>query len=244
MQFEGLIMQFLSCRQCFGARLRGRHIPPRRQHRRAPSPGFATEDIMTSPLYVIAILTLVAIPNAPLLAQENSAEMPTPASRPQPQPTSTPRFAFHRIDGGFLRLDLFTGAIASCSQNGADWSCIPGRDERAVLEGEIARLQRNNAALKNALLEHGVPLPPTLPSASVGGRGEPQPTAPPETLPRPPQTVPPVASAPTPSPRLGEPDRASPDDAEVERIMTVMERVGRRLIEMMVNIQRDLQKKG
>jgi hypothetical protein len=56
--------------------------------------------------------------------------------------------------------------------------------------------------------------------------------------------VPPVASAPTPSPRLGEPDRASPDDAEVERIMTVMERVGRRLIEMMVNIQRDLQKKG
>jgi hypothetical protein len=56
--------------------------------------------------------------------------------------------------------------------------------------------------------------------------------------------MPPVASAPTPSARPGEPDRASPDDAEIERIMTVMERVLRRFIEMTVNIQRDLQRKG
>src|SRR5260370_19528418 len=104
-----------------------------------------------------------------------------------------PRFVFHRTDGGFLRLDLFTGAVASCSQNAADWTCVPGRDERAALDREIARLQRDNAALKNALLEHGVPLPdistPSPPNRGGSG-GAPVPA---ETIPRPPQTVPPAA---------------------------------------------------
>jgi hypothetical protein len=212
----------------------------------------ATGDIMGPILYVIAILAMIP---RPLLAQENSVEMPSQAPRPQVQPSQppdfgNPRFVFHRSDGAFLRLDLVTGAVASCSQNAADWTCVPGRDERAALDHEIARLQRDNAALKNALLEHGVPLPngmkadaPTLPSATGGGgsRGAPVPA---ETIPRPPQTVPPAASAPPPSAKSGEPDRASREDAEIERIMTIMEKVWRRLVEMMTNIQRDLQKKG
>jgi hypothetical protein len=143
---------------------------------------------------------------------------------------------FHRSDGGFVRLDLVTGAIASCSQNAADWTCAPGRDERAALDHEIARLQRDNAALKNALLEHGVPLPDASTPSSA--------PVPAETIPRPPQTVPPTASAPPPPAKPGEPDQASRDDAEVERIMTMMEKVWRRLVEMMMNIQRELQKKG
>jgi hypothetical protein len=143
---------------------------------------------------------------------------------------------FYRSDGGFVRLDLVTGAVASCSQNAADWTCVPGRDERAALDREIVRLQRDNAALKNALLEHGVPLPDDMKADA--------PTVPAETIPRPPQTVPPTASAPPPSAKPGEADRASRDDAEVERIMTMMEKVWRRLVEMMMNTQRDLQKKG
>jgi hypothetical protein len=215
------------------------------------------EDIMGLFLCVIAILAMMA---RPLLAQENSAEIPTQAPRPQPQVPpayppplagegrqgadfSNPRFVFHRSGGGFLRLDLVTGAVASCSPNAADWTCVPGRDERAALDREIARLQRDNAALKNALLEHGVPLPDaSTPSPAGGGSGGAP--VPAETIPRPPQTVPPAASAPPPSTKPGEPDRASRDDAEVERIMTMMEKVWRRLVEMMMNIQRDLQKKG
>lgn len=210
----------------------------------------------------LCVITILVMMSSALSAQENSAEMPTQAPRPQPQlpapspqagegregaqDSGSPRFVFHRSGGGFVRLDLVTGAIASCSQNAADWTCVPGRDERAALDHEIARLQRDNAALKNALLEHGVPLPndmkadaPALPSASSGGAPVPA-----ETIPRPPQTVPPTASAPPPSAKPGEPERALRDDAEVERIMAMMEKVWRRLVEMMMNIQRDLQKKG
>ena len=220
---------------------------------RAPRLGLQRGGVMSLFLYVIAILAMMP---RPLLAQGNSVEMPAQAPRPQPQVQqsqpdfSNPRFVFHRSGGGFLRLDLVTGAVASCSQNVADWTCVPGRDERAALDREIAQLQRDNAALKNALLEHGVPLPndmkadaPTLPSAT-GGRGSGGAPVPAETIPRPPQTVPPAASAPPPSAKSGEPDRASRDDAEIERIMTMMEKVWRRLVEMMMNIQRDLQKKG
>ena len=251
-------MWFLCCRQSFG---RAFAPPPRAARRamRAPRRGLQLRDLMSSFLYVIAILATMA---TPLLAQENSAEMPTQAPRPQPQAPppyppphagegregapdfGNPRFVFHRTDGGFLRLDLFTGAVASCSQNAADWTCVPGRDERAALDREIARLQRDNAALKNALLEHGVPLPDASTSSLVGGGGSGGAPVPAETVPRPPQTVPPAASPPPPSAKSGEPDRASRDDAEIERIMTMMEKVWRRLVEMMMNIQRDLQKKG
>jgi hypothetical protein len=245
-------MWFLCCCQLF-ERAFARPLRTARGAMRAPRGGLQLGDVMSSFLYVIAIVAMMA---RPLLAQENPAEMPTQAPRPQAPPPyphlqagegregadfGNPRFVFHRTDGGFLRLDLVTGAVASCSQNAADWTCIPGRDERAALDREIARLQRDNAALKNALLEHGVPLPDASTLSPAGGGGAPVPA---ETVPRPPQTVPPAASPPPPSAKSGEPDRASRDDAEVERIMTMMEKVWRRLVEMMMNMQRDLQKKG
>jgi hypothetical protein len=247
-------MPLLCCRQSFG---RAFTPPPHTARRtmRAPRHGLQRGDVMRSFLYVIAILAMMP---RPLLAQGNSVEMPTQAPRPQPPYSpphagesregapdrGNPRFVFHRSDGGFVRLDLVTGSVASCSQNAADWTCVPGRDERAALDREIVRLQRDNAALKNALLEHGVPLPDASTPYSAGGGGGGGAPVPAETIPRPPQTVPPTASAPPPSAKSGEPERASRDDAEVERIMTMMEKVWRRLVEMMMNIQRDLQKKG
>jgi hypothetical protein len=116
-------------------------------------------------------------------------------------------------------------------------------EERAAFDSEIARLQRENALLKNALLERGI----TLPNAPKADAPPPPASAPPaaELVPRPPQSVPPVASAPSASPpKSAESDRAAREDAELERIMTMMEKVWRRLVEMMVNIQRDMQKKG
>jgi hypothetical protein len=197
-------------------------------------------------LAIAAIGVTLALPSR---GQDGSREAPQeappsvpsqmPDVQPQTQPQQAqppelgdPRFAFHRIDNGFLRLDLRTGAVASCRQHDAGWACVLAPEERAAFDNEIARLQRENAILKNALLERGVPLP---------NAGAP----PAESVPRPPQSVPPVASAPpTSPPKSAESDRAARDDAELERIMTMMEKVWRRLVEMMVNIQRDMQKKG
>jgi len=196
---------------------------------------------MSATLYAIAILAVTAMLTVPLIAQENSSE--TPAQAPQSQPLvqspefADPRFAFHRTDSGFVRLDLHTGAVASCSQTGTGWTCIPGREERAALDGEIARLQRDNAVLKNALLERGLPLPSdTRTDTSTTATVRPM-----ESVPRPPQSVPPAASA---SPKSAESDHGSHDDTELDRVMNVMEKFWRRLVEMMMDIQRDIQKKG
>ena len=227
--------------------------------------GCATGCIMTRTLSFIAIsfiaiLALAATSAAPLCAQENAREntqgtaqeplqdnareTPAPPAQPQsqvqpqqPPEFADPRFAFHRIENGFLRLDLRTGAVASCSPQADGWACVPGRDERAALDGEIARLRRDNAALKNALLARGVPVPNDM---KVDAPPVPAAPAPAESVPRPPQSVPPVPAP----PKSTEPDRASRDDAEIERALMVMEKIWRRLVEMMMNIQRDMQKKG
>ena len=51
------------------------------------------------------------------------------------------------------------------------WSCKVVPDERAALESEIARLQRDNAALKKSLLARGIELPSGVDGRSSGGAG-------------------------------------------------------------------------
>ena len=163
------------------------------------------------------------------------------------------RFTYHRIDDGYLRLDLRTGEVATCRQREAGWTCMLAAEERAALETEIARLQRDNALLKSALLERGLPLP--APGTGAPGAAAPLELAPPPAAQAP--TSPPVASAPSPSdpptssapprspaPIPAEPDLAQRDKAEVDRVMDMMERLWRRLVELVTTIQRDIQRKG
>jgi hypothetical protein len=69
------------------------------------------------------------------------------------------RYSYHRVDNGFLRLDTRSGEVSLCSAGAGRWSCVALPDDRRALEDEIARLQRDNAALKKTLLDHGLPLP-------------------------------------------------------------------------------------
>ena len=186
---------------------------------------------------LIAAVAVTLALRVPALAQEHPPPTPDQALPPQPpqpqltQPTDSDnrRFVLHRLDGSFLRLDMRTGAIDACSPKGSDWTCVPGRDERAALDREIAQLQRDNAILNNALLEHGVPLPAGMAPAPPSDEDE--------VIPRPPQTVPPTAATPgTPSPD------AAHDD-EIHRITGAVEKAWRHLVEMMKNLQHDLQKK-
>jgi len=85
------------------------------------------------------------------------------------------RYSFNQVDGGYLRLDGRTGQVSLCSRHSIGWTCQTVPDERVALESEIARLQGENAALKQELVRHSLPLPGTVRQVpSVPRTAEPQ----------------------------------------------------------------------
>jgi hypothetical protein len=126
--------------------------------------------------------------------------------------TEDSRYQFNRVEDGYLRLDLKSGQVSLCSKRAVGWACAVIPDDRTGLDGEIARLQGENAALKKSLLDRGIALPGGVTSAPsvAGGRDS--------------------------NIRL-------PSNADIDRMMTVVERVWRRLVEMIVNLQKDIMKK-
>jgi hypothetical protein len=137
---------------------------------------------------------------------------------------ANPRFAYHKIDDGYLRLDLRSGEVATCRPHPGGWTCTLAAEERTALENEIARLQRDNALLKNALLERGLPLP--LPSEVTTPPAASTEAAPP----RPPASIPP-------------PQAGAREPGEIDRVVATMERWWRRVVELVATIQHDLQGK-
>jgi hypothetical protein len=148
---------------------------------------------------------------------------------------ANPRFAYHQIDDGYLRLDLRSGGVATCRPQTGGWTCTLAPEERTALENEIARLQRDNALLKNALLEHGLPLPTPGNEASRPPAGSTDPAVPPVAAA--PEAAPPRPPAPIPPPQ------ADAREPQIERVIASMERLWRRLVELAATIQHDLQGK-
>ena len=118
------------------------------------------------------------------------------------------RYAFNRVEDGYLRLDQRTGQVSLCSRRNLGWSCHPVPDERSALEEEIARLQRDNAALKKEMLARGITPP--------GGSLSQAPAAP------------------------EKPAAKTPSEAELDRAMAMMERLWKRLVEMVQRWQREM----
>ena len=85
------------------------------------------------------------------------------------------RYTFSKIADGFIRLDMQTGEVSTCSQRTVGWACQAVPEDRAVLENEIAHLRTENALLKRDLISRGLPLPhgtmPEPPVAREDGRG-------------------------------------------------------------------------
>ncbi len=140
------------------------------------------------------------------------------------------RFTFHRADEGYLRLDGRTGQVSMCDRPTSGWQCRLVPDERAALEREIARLQDDNTALKKELLSRSLPLPNGLHQDSPGSPA-PQSSAPPSSVPK------------SPAPKSNGQRPQFPDDEELNRVMVAIEKVWRRMVEMILSMQRDLQKR-
>jgi hypothetical protein len=140
----------------------------------------------------LPLLVLVAA----LLAFAPSAQAQTPPD------SENGRYTFSQVPDGMLRLDTRSGAVSLCAKKDAGWACNAVPDERAALENEIARLQRENGALKKDMLARGLPLP--------GG----------------------VASAPSAQQRELNLKVPLPSDAEIDRVMSAFEKMWRRIVDM------------
>jgi hypothetical protein len=175
----------------------------------------ATEMTMSRFALVLPIAGLACIGGpAPASAQSQD---PSPNQDPPASASTDSRYTFHRIRDGFVRLDGRTGQVAQCGWSASGWSCGAVPDERAALENEIGRLQQENVALKKSLLMRGIELP-------SGVKADPPP---------------PIAKAPDPEPSL-----KMPSEADLDRAVAFMKNVWRRLVEMMVELQRDIQRKS
>ena len=113
------------------------------------------------------------------------------------------RFTLMPWEDELLRLDTRTGALSVCAINDAQVQCRAGADERAALESEIERLQKENSELKAKVGTGAVPPATTTPAPDPG---------------------PPGAAAP-PGPRA-----ELPNDPDLERALDYAERMMRRIM--------------
>jgi len=137
------------------------------------------------------------------------------------------RFAFKEVPDGLLRLDSRTGQVSLCSRV-SEWACRTLADDRAALESEIGRLLDENAALRKELAARANPPPSAVPAPAA-------PTPPNVAAPVNPQVTPNPQAAPKHSDR----DFNLPSDRDVDRMMTFLEKMWRRLLDMAQRAQRD-----
>src|SRR5580704_17319332 len=95
----------------------------------------------------VALAIAAVCLSAPVLADEATPD------------TNGARYTLNKVTDGFVRLDTQTGEVALCSQRTVGWACLVAPEDRAAFESDIARLRGENAALKQALLSRGLPLP-------------------------------------------------------------------------------------
>jgi len=150
-----------------------------------------------------------------ILALTIAGALTAPAAHAQTADAEDNRYQFNRVEDGYLRLDLKSGQLSLCSRRSVGWACATVPDDRAAFEGEIARLQGENATLKKAMLDRSLPLPGGVIAEPPAARGE----------------------------RDSNRDLKLPSNADIDRMLTAVEKVWRRLVDMLMTLQKDLMKK-
>jgi septal ring factor EnvC (AmiA/AmiB activator) len=167
------------------------------------------------------------------------------------------RYTFSPTADGVLRLDTRTGSLASCHNRIAGWSCYAVPDERAALDAEIGKLTRENTQLKDTLArfkDEQVRF-----DRDIAALKEAHLRLDAERMKLKDELDKREAAAPAPkidaplskedsqkkgvAREAGRSDRFElqlPDDREVEKVISFVERAWKRLIEMANRVQRDV----
>ena len=129
--------------------------------------------------------------------------------------TENGRYALQPSGDGVIRLDTRTGALSNCTNSPSGWTCYMAPDERKAMDEEIGRLQAENEKLKAQLA-----------SANAGKSDE--------ALPK---------SDKQDAPKAAQGERKIeiplPSDADMDRVMSFLERAWQRLVDMANRMQKD-----
>jgi hypothetical protein len=173
-----------------------------------------------------------------------AAPQPQDQDRAQPQNQTSPltqessqslpsnRYSFNRIEDGFLRLDNESGEVAYCSARAVGWACDAVAIDRSASETEAASVQRQVALLKKLDTEIAQ-LHDEVASLKkeIANLKEPPPPRPPADL-----SVP-LDKGSDITVRL-------PSQQDIVRAKDYLEGAWRRLVEMIVGLQKDIMRKG
>lgn len=101
---------------------------------------------------ILSVLTAPAALIAAIFAGFATAALAQTA--PPAEPERDGRYTMTPApDGGFLRLDTRSGAVAYCRLANGGVQCRSGADERAALQAEIDRLAKDNEDLRRRLAQ-------------------------------------------------------------------------------------------
>ena len=166
------------------------------------------------------------------LQGQGEAQPPNQALPESLQPISSGRYSFNRVDDGFLRLDNASGEVAYCSARPGGWACEAVAIDRSALETETTSVQKQ-VALLTKLDSEIARLRDEIASlkGEIAALKEPPPPRPPADL-----------SAPLE--KGGASSANLPTQQDLARAREYLEETWRRLVEMIVTIQKDIMRKS
>lgn len=187
-----------------------------------------------STIATVSGLLRTAMLSAPVVLFAMDCALAQATTKPD---TEGDRYSLSQSAEGFVRLDNRTGAVSNCTSKGSGWACYSAPDERAALDGEIGRLQAENARLKAELAKRDSAL------AALAAKGndkagektnEPLPKSDSE------KSAEKITKAPSVEDKGKKVELQLPDDRDLDRVMAFLERAWRRLIEMASRVQKDV----
>jgi hypothetical protein len=141
------------------------------------------------------------------------------AAQPMPD-TENGRYSLQPSGDGVIRLDTRTGTLSYCSSSASGWACYMAPDERKAMDAEIGRLQAENEKMRAQL------------AAANAGKTD-------EALPKSDKQGAPKQDNPKTAEGGRKIEIPLPSDADMDRVISFLERAWQRLVDMANRMQKD-----